>query len=170
LTAAAGVSYERSVALDPAFVADCPYGPEALLLDEILLVDREASLIRARMPTHEALPLTRDQRAHPQRHPRHVSGGLMIHATGMLGFAHGYHILDLRHAEGWIAYGTHIHAARFRKMGRIGPPVVLDCQATRIRRIGGNIIARYRFEFAQEGETIYEGEQTAVWTPIPPAS
>jgi len=154
------------MALDPAFVADCPYGPDALLIDDILAVDRDASLIRARMPTHEDLPITRDQRTHPVRHPRHVSGGLMIHATGIAGFAHGWHILDLRHAEGWIAYGTHIHEGRFRRMGRIGPPMVLECQASRIRRIGSALVVRYRMLFLQDDDAIYEGDQTAIWSRV----
>ena len=48
--------------LDPQFVADCPYGPEALLFDEILEIDPAASRLVARMPAHAELPLTRDQR------------------------------------------------------------------------------------------------------------
>jgi len=42
--------------LDPEFVADAPYSPEGLLLDEILLVDPANQLVRARMPTSENLP------------------------------------------------------------------------------------------------------------------
>ena len=34
--------------LDPEFVADCPYGTGGLLLDEILTVDANESLVRAR--------------------------------------------------------------------------------------------------------------------------
>src|SRR5687768_3882833 len=88
-----------AMVLDPAFVADCPYAPSALLIDDIVAIDREASAIVARMATTAEQPLTRDQRADPVRHPRHVSGALMIHATGILGFAHAYHILELRHAD-----------------------------------------------------------------------
>ena len=86
--------------LDPAFVDDCPYGPGGLLLDELLEVDRDRSRVVVRMPTHAELPLTREQRAHPLYHPRHVSGGLMVHMTGMVGFVHAYYVLDLRHADG----------------------------------------------------------------------
>ena len=74
------------MALDPEFIADCPYGPEAVPIDEIVEINEEEGIIRAVMPTHAELPLTRDQRAHPVRHPRHVSGGFMVHLTGMLGF------------------------------------------------------------------------------------
>jgi len=154
------------MALDAAFVADCPYGPGALLIDDVVRVDREASVVVARMPTHADLPITRDQRVHPERHPHHVSGGLMIHATGIVGFVHGYYVLDLRHAEGWSGYGTHIHEGRFRKMAKIGPAMLLTCTASNVRRIRGAIIARYQFRFEQEDEVVYEGEQTAMFTRV----
>ena len=152
--------------LDPAFVADCPYGPGGLLLDDIVRVDREASTVIATMSTHAELPLTREQRAHPERHPQHVSGALMIHATGMLGFAHAYYVLDLRHAEGWVGYGTHIHDGRFRRMGRIGPPMSLTCTATSVRKIRGAIVARYQFRFVQEGDLVYQGDHTALFSNV----
>jgi hypothetical protein len=149
--------------LDPAFVADCPYAPEAILFDEVLEVDREGGRVLARMPTHDALPLTALQRAHPERHPRHVSGAVMVHVTGMLGFAHAYFVLGLRHADGWIGYGTHIHSARYGRLATIGPPLVLECRATRVRSIRGSVYVRYAFRFEQEGEVVYESDQGAVW-------
>lgn len=152
--------------LDPAFVADSPYGPDAILIDELVRVDRETSTVVARMPTTADLPITRDQRAHPERHPRHVSGGLMIHATGIMGFVHAYFVLDLRHADGWIGYGTHIHEGRFRKMGTIGPPLQLACTATTVRKIRGAYVNRYRFEFTQGDDVVYTGEHTAMFTQI----
>ena len=152
--------------LDPLFVADCPYGPEALLLDEILEIDPAQSRLVASMPTLETAPLTRDQRAHPRRHPRHVSGGLIIHATGMLGFAHGYYLLGLRHAEGWIAYGTNIHSARFRKMGQMGEPLRCSVTATSVRRIRGALVGRYSFRFEQGDDVVYEGDQSAIWSQV----
>jgi 3-hydroxymyristoyl/3-hydroxydecanoyl-(acyl carrier protein) dehydratase len=152
--------------LDPAFVEDCPYGPGALLIDEIVEVDRAASRVRALMHTTADLPITRDQRAHPVRHPRHVSGGLMVHVTGIMGFAHAYYVLDLRHAEGWIGYGTHIHKARFRKMASIGAPLHLDIRASDLRKIRGNVFARYELRFTQEDEIVYEGDQSAVFTRV----
>jgi len=36
------------------------------------------STVVASMPTHPDLPITGDRRAHPARHPLHVSGGPMI--------------------------------------------------------------------------------------------
>jgi hypothetical protein len=149
--------------LDPDFVADCPYQPEAILFDEILEIDRDASRVVARMPTHDDLPLTSLQRVHPGRHPRHVSGGLMIHVTGMLGFAHAYHVLDLRQREGWIGFGTNIQEARYGRLAVIGPPLVLDCRATQVRRIRGSLYVKYAFRFEQEGAVVYESRQAAVW-------
>jgi hypothetical protein len=154
------------MALDPAFLADCPYAPDAVLLDEILEVDVPASRVRARMPTSAELPLTRDQRAHPERHPRHVSGGLMIHMTGIIGFVHAYYVLGLRHAEGWIGYGTHIHGGRFKKMGTIGAPLVLETTATRVRTIRGAIVGTYQMRFTQGDDLVYEGEHQSIFTQV----
>lgn len=149
--------------LDAAFVADCPYAPEALLFDEILEIDTAAGRVVARMPTHDQLPFTALQRAHPERHPRHVSGAVMVHVTAMLGLAHAYFVLGLRHREGWIGYGTHIDEARYGRLARIGPPLELACRATQVRRIRGATYVRYAFRFEQEGEVVYESRQGAVF-------
>lgn len=149
--------------LDPAFLADCPYGPDAVFFDEILAVDREQSLVKARMPTTPAMPLTRDQRGDPRVHPRHVAGALMVHATGILGFVHAYHVLDLRHADGWVGFGTHIHEARFRALATLGEPLVAECKKLQLRRLSGNLFARYGFVFTQGETVVYESEQSAVW-------
>lgn len=152
--------------LEPDFVADCPYGPGGLLLDRLLVIDRERSLVRVRMPTHDDLPLTREQRAHPIKHPRHVSGGLMVHMTGMVGFVHAYYVLGLRHAEGWIGYGGRIHSAKFRALALPGEPLELECEATMVRRGARRVVARYQLRFDQAGTRIYEGDQTAMWLRI----
>ena len=154
--------------LAPDFVADCPYAPEAILFDEILEIDRGAGRLVARMPTHERLPLTALQRVHPERHPRHVSGGLMIHITGMLGFAHGYFLLDLRYADGWIGFGTNIEEARYGRLATIGPPLLLECRATQVRRTRGSLYVKYAFHFEQEGAVVYESRQAAVWRRVGP--
>lgn len=155
------------MALDPEFVADCPYAPDGLLLDEVVAVDRDAGRVVARMLTHEDLPLTRAQRAHPVFHPRHVSGGLMVHMTGMMGFVHAYYVLDLRHAAGWIGYGGRIHSARFKALAEPGAPLLLECTQKQLRRTEKQVLARYDFAFTQEGKLVYEGDQTALWMKIP---
>jgi 3-hydroxymyristoyl/3-hydroxydecanoyl-(acyl carrier protein) dehydratase len=153
--------------LDPDFVADCPYGPGGLLLDEIVEIDRENHRVVALMATHDELPLTREQRAHPVRHPRHVSGGLMVHMTGMVAFVHSYYVLGLRHADGWIGYGGRIHAARFKALAKPGPPLLLECKIKQLRETPKQVLARYDFRFAQEGTVVYEGDQTALWMKVP---
>jgi hypothetical protein len=148
---------------DEAFLRDLPYDPEVLLFDQLLEVDIEQSLVRCRMPSSPDLPLTRSQRVHPVRHPRHVNGGLVIHATGVLGFVHGYYVLGLRHADGWVGYGTHIHRAVFRRMMLPGPPIEAMARVTRARAGASRHFNRYTIEFRQEGKLCYEGDQSAVW-------
>jgi hypothetical protein len=152
--------------LDAAFVADSPYGPAGLLIDEIVSVDDAGHRVVARMPTHDDLPITREQRTHPLYHPRHVSGGLMVHMTGMVALVHAYYVLGLRHAEGWVGYGGAIHSARFKALARPGPPLLLECTATKMRRTPKQVLARYAFRFLQEGVLVYEGDQTALWTKV----
>ncbi|HUB08535.1 MAG TPA: hypothetical protein VMB50_16130 [Myxococcales bacterium] len=152
--------------LDPAFVSDCPYGPDALFIDEIVEVDAARSQVVCRMPVHAELPLTRSQRVHPTRHPRHVNGGLMVHMTGVLGLVHAYYVLGLRHAEGWIGYGARIHEARFSGLAREGRPLTLRGWASRVRRSKEQVVVRYGFQFRQDTTLVYEGDQTAVWTKV----
>ena len=149
--------------LEQAFIDDCPYAPDALLIDEIVEVDREKSSVLVRMPAHADLPLTRSQRTHPVRHPQHVAGGLMVHMTGMVGFVHAYYVFDLRHAEGWIGYGVRIHHARFHNLASMGEPLLLKGWTTQVRRGAKSVLARYEFEFKQGDKLIYEGDQTAMW-------
>lgn len=152
--------------LDRAFVEESLYGPEAMLIDEIVEVDRDASMVRARMPTHADLPITRHQRVHPTRHPRHVSGGLMVHMTGIVAFAHFYYVLDLRHSDGWTGYGVRIREARFRNLAVPPEPMILECRAEKIRRLGDKINAQYVFTFTQGDLLVYEGKQTALWMQV----
>jgi hypothetical protein len=154
------------MALDPEFVADCPYGPEAICIDELIEIDEDAGIIRAQMTTRPDLPLTRDQRAHPVRHPRHVSGGLMVHITGMLGFMHTYYVLGLRHADGWIGYGGRIYDARFAALAMMGPPLDLELRATKIRQRDTQVFGRYEFRFTQGDTLIYQGDQAAMWMKV----
>lgn len=150
-------------AFDDAFLADLPYDPEVLFFDRLLEVDPERSLVRCRMPTSTALPLTSSQRAHPIRHPSHVAGAIMVHATGMIGFVHAYYLLGLRHHDGWVGYGTHLHRAVFRKLVPPGEPIEATCRATRQRLGKARHFIRYELLFFHEGSLCYEGDQSAVW-------
>ncbi len=149
---------------DAAFLADLPYDPEVLLFDR--LEELRPDAVRCRMPTTGNIPFTVSQRAHPVRHPRHVSGAALIHATGMLGFVHAYFVLGLRHRDGWIGYGTNIHEAKFRRLAEPGPPIDATCVATKVRKGASRYVVRYSFDFRQEGERVYEGDQSAIWTRV----
>jgi hypothetical protein len=148
---------------DQDFLDDAPYDPSVLLLDTLLALDPERSLVRCRMPTQPSDPFTAAQRTHPVRHPAHVSGAALIQTTASLAFVHAYYLLGLRHRDGWIGYGTHIHRAVFRQLITPGTPVETTCIATRIRRDGDRYAIRYRFDFRAEGRRCYEGDQTALW-------
>ena len=148
---------------DEAFLADLPYAPSVFFLDRIEVLDPDKSLVVCRMPTDRPLPLTDDQRAHELRHPRHVAGGLMVHVTGMLGFVHAYYLENVRHREGWVGYGTHIHRAVFRKLVPPGEPLLCSCAQLKIRRGSERSFSTYRFEFRHEGALAYESEQSAMW-------
>jgi 3-hydroxymyristoyl/3-hydroxydecanoyl-(acyl carrier protein) dehydratase len=148
---------------DEAFLAELLYDPEVLLLDELLEVDPERSLVRASLHVAADLPLTAHQRVDPERHPRHLAGGLIVHATGSLGFVHAYYLLHLRTSEGWTGYGTHIHRAVFRGLIEPGDRVEATCRATRLRLGGERHVVRYAFDFRRDGKRVYEGDQTAMW-------
>ncbi len=154
----------------PDFLADLPYEPSVLLFDRLLEVDPEQQLVRCRMPTDGPIPFMDRQRAHDVFHPSHVAGAALIHATGMLGFIHAYYILGMRHSEGWIGYGTHIHKAVFRKLVPPGSPIDAACRATKLRLGRSRHVIRYEFEFRHEGQRCYEGDQTAMWMKLDPTS
>jgi hypothetical protein len=158
---------QRAMPLHAEFLADCPYQPEAVLLDEIVEINKERSLVRARMSTRPDLPLTCFQRVDPVRHPHHVNGALLVHLTGMLGFVHAYYVLGLRYREGWIGVGALIHKARYPHMALIGQPLELLLKATNVREGNKKKVVTYDFLFTQDGNTVYESNQTAMWLHMP---
>jgi hypothetical protein len=148
---------------DAEFMADLPYDPSVLFLDELVEIDADEGRLRCRMPTDQPMPFVDAQRAHPLRHPRHVAGAVMVHATGMMGFVHAYYVLGLRHRDGWIGYGTHMQRVVFRKLVPPGTPIDALCTVTRKRLGKVRHMLWYSFEFRHEGDICYEGEQSAVW-------
>jgi 3-hydroxymyristoyl/3-hydroxydecanoyl-(acyl carrier protein) dehydratase len=144
------------------FIDELLYDPEVLILDELLEVDPEQSLVRATLKVTPDLPLTAQQRV-SANHPRHLAGGLILHATGSLGFVHAYYVLGLRTSEGWSGYGTHIHRAVFRGLIEPGDRVEAACRATRVRLGSERHVVRYAFDFRRDGKRVYEGDQTAMW-------
>ena len=153
---------------DQAFLDDLPYDPNMMLFDRLEELDVEKKMVRCRWATASDQPITRLQRNHEVLHPAHVSGALMVHATGILGFIHAYYVLGLRHHEGWIGYGTHMHDAVFRKLVPPGDPIDATCIATRTRIGQVRHFVRYAFEFTHEGDVCYKSEQSAMWLRVDP--
>jgi hypothetical protein len=155
------------LAIDDAFREDFFYTDEGMMIDAILDIDPAKHFVRVRMPTHDELPITRAQRVHPTRHPRHVSGGLMVHMTGVVGFVHSYYVLGMRHRAGWVGYGGKLYSAKFKAMAPPGEPLILEGTATQMRKLGDSMFVRYAFQFFQnqggKRVEVYEGDQSAMW-------
>jgi hypothetical protein len=149
--------------LPQAFLDDMPYDPDLLKFEELLEVDEEKSLIRVAWRTRVDDVVTRSQRNHPLLHPPHVAGALMVQATAMLGFVHGYYLLGIRHHEGWIGYGTHMEKTVFRKLVPPGALIACTCWARRKRLGQVRHFVRYGFTFHHDGDVCYESEQAAMW-------
>ena len=90
----------------------------------------------------------------------------MVHMTGVVGLVHAYHVLDLRHRDGWIGYGVRIHSAKFAALADMKDPLVLEGRMTQCRRGAKRILARYELAFTQRGKPVYQGEQSAMWLKI----
>ncbi|MEZ4321017.1 MAG: hypothetical protein R3F61_26295 [Myxococcota bacterium] len=147
--------------LPPDFAEECLYRPEAWFLHDVRL-EPEHSRIVGICDTTRLGPLVDAQRTWPG-HPKHLPGAVVIQITGTLGQLYAGYVLDMRATDGWVGFGTHIHHARFRKLGEIGPPV--ECEATLLskRTLRGTVFTRFRFLFRQEGGECYLSEQTAAW-------
>ncbi len=138
------------------------YDPEAFLVDEIVRLDREAGVIEARLDTRRTLPYARLQRE-SARHPGHVAAGDLLMATGSLGFLHAWFFHGCRWAEGWSGFGNRIHRADFKRLARLGPPLLLTSRELRIRVGPRRVVLRCEFRFSQEDELVYLGDQTAMF-------
>ena len=83
--------------------------------------------------------------------------------TGALGCLHAWLFHGVRWHEGWAGFGNRIHRADFKRLARLGPPIELVSTETR-RRVGPKrVVLRYAFEFRQEGELVYSGDQSAMF-------
>ncbi len=138
------------------------YAREAFLVDRILRMDAEAAEIDAELDTTRALPFAAAQRVSAS-HPAHVSAPELLMATGSLGCLHAWFFHGCRWDEGWVAFGSRIHRADYRRVARIGPPLELHSRETRTRVGPKRVVLRYDFTFRQEGETVYTGDQTAMF-------
>ncbi len=145
------------------FVETFIYDPQGFVIDAVTAVDHEAREIRARTDTTRHWPIGTLQRGPEQLHPRHVSGPELILLTGNLGCLSAYLFHRIRWDEGWVGYGSRIHRADFRELVRIGPPIESRCVETRLRKGPKRIVARYEFEYRQEGRLVFRSDQTAMF-------
>jgi hypothetical protein len=143
------------------FAREALYTPDGWFVHRVLDVDPDARRVVAEMDTTR-LPLVGAQRALPG-HPRHVPAAIAIQSTGTLGQLYAVYVLGLRVTEGWTGFGTHIHEARWGRMGEIGPPLELACTCTRVRRLWGTTFCDFAFDYRQQGERVYTSRQTAAW-------
>ena len=149
------------------FERESLYTPDAWHVDEVLEIDHDADRILARTDTQRIARLVTSQRDWPG-HPKHVPGAVTLQITGTLGNLHAIYVMGLRMTEGWVGFGTHVHEAKFKELGKIGPPMDLEATVERKRAIRGSHFVTYAFRFSQEGREVYRSRQTAVWTRTEP--
>ena len=144
------------------FLDSFMYGPEAFLVDAIHRLDAEHFEIEAEFDTERPLPFTAWQRNHPG-HPAHVAAAEILQATGSLGCLHAGFFHGCRWDEDRVGFGNRIHRADFKTLARIGPPIRMNSTETRSRVGPRRVVLRYSFEFEQEGQRVYVGDQTAMF-------
>jgi len=144
------------------FIDTFLYREETVLIDEIVRLDPAKEQIEAILETTRPLPFAASQRV-SELHPAHVSAGELLMVTGSLGCLHAYFFHGCRWDQGWAGFGNRIHRADFKRLARIGPPVELFSAETRTRVGASRVVIRFSFEFRQEGELVYVGDQSAMF-------
>jgi len=150
------------VPIPEEFRAESLYEPEQWYLDDVLEVDAEHVVAVCDTAALAGSPIVAAQRPWPGQ-PKHVPGIVMVQITGTLGNIHAVLGLGLRMSEGWVGFGTNILEARFRGLGRLGPPLSCELRVEDIRKLEGSLFATYAFRFSQESKTIYSSRQRAAW-------
>ena len=145
-----------------AFLKSFLYREEAFLVDEIRQMDAETKRIEAVLDTHRPLPFAAAQRV-DSRHPAHVSAAELLMATGSLGCLHAWFFHGCRWDQGWAGFGNRIHRADFKRLAALGPPLIMHSNETRTRVGEARVVIRYAFNFWQEDELVYQGDQTAMF-------
>lgn len=144
------------------FALESLYTPDAWFIHDLVLLDEIGGVIRAVTDTTRLGFLVDAQRTWPG-HDKHLPGAVAVQITGTLGQLHAIYLLGLRASAGWVGFGTHLKKARFPRMGRIGPPLVVECHVQRSRKLKNTVFNDYRFAFFQEEALVYESEQTAAF-------
>ena len=138
------------------------YTRAGFLVDEVVRLDAGTREIEALLRTDRPLPVADLQRVDAE-HPAHVAGPEFVMATGSLGCMHAWFFHGCRWDEGWAGFGNRIHRADFKSLARRGPALRLHSRETRARRGPRRVVIRYAFEFRQDGELVYVGDQTAMF-------
>jgi len=158
------------VPIPEAFAAESLYTPDQWYVHDVLELGEGRVVGVCETESLRAHPLVLAQRSWPNQ-PKHVPGAVMVQITGTLGNIHAVCVLGLRMSEGWVGFGTHIHEARFRGLGQLGPALRCELSVERVRRLAGSIFVTYAFDLSQDGRPIYRSRQSASWSrPTMPAS
>lgn len=148
------------------FAAEAMYLPHGWFLNDLVAVDAPGRKVVATMDT-TALGFLVDAQREVSGHELHVPAAVIIQATGTLGQLYAVYALGLRATEGWHGYGTHIKAARFGRMGRIGPPITATATCLKQRQLMGTWFCEFDLRFEQDGEAVYTSCQSAAWRKSP---
>lgn len=138
------------------------YDREAWFLHDVLEIDAAANRVVGLCDTTQLGALVSAQTSRGG-HQRHVPGAVMIQITATLGQLHLLYVLGKRASDGWCGYGTHIDKARFASMGIIGPPMVCEATATRVRTVRKTLFVDYQFRYTQEGRAVYDAAHIAAY-------
>lgn len=146
----------------PDFEQEALYERDSWFIHDLLVLDPEAHRVVGLVDTTRLGPLVDAQRP-VGGHEKHLPGAVAVQITGTLGQLHAIYVMGLRASEGWVGFGTHLRDARFRRLGKIGPPIHAELVATRQRQVRGTWFVDYRFLYTQEGAEVYSSTQTAAW-------
>lgn len=144
------------------FAAESLYEPEHWYVHEVVEIGEDFLVGICDTGTLADHPLVLAQRPWPGQ-PKHVPGAVMVQLTGTLGNIHAVAVLGLRMTEGWVGFGTNILDAKFRGLGKIGPPLRCELRVEEQRELRGTRFITYAFRFEQDGRAIYTSRQRASW-------
>ena len=169
VVADSGSDYSPVVPIPEAFAGECLYTQDQWYIHDVLEIEEDRVVGVCDTATLVESPLVLAQQQWPGQ-PKHVPGAVMVQITGTLGNIHAVCALGLRMSEGWVGFGTHIHEARFRGLGHLGPAMRCELKVERVRRLGTGVFVTYAFDFSQEGRAIYRSRQSASWNLGAPAA
>ncbi|WP_106087745.1 hypothetical protein [Enhygromyxa salina] len=153
------------MAIPELFTSESLYTPDQWFVHDIVETGERHMVGICDTSELASHPLVVAQRSWPGQ-PKHVPGAIMVQITGTLGNIHAVTVLNLRMTDGWVGFGTNILDARFRGLGRIGPPLRCELKVEELRELKGQLFVTYEFRFGQEGRAIYKSRQRASWSRV----